>query len=220
MLDAKSRARLDGVHPDLARVIERAAGTVGVPKFRVTEGLRSAVRQRVLLAEGKSWTMNSRHLTGHAVDLCLVAKTDAECYDDAGLRRLADVVLDAAEAEGVVVEWGGHWRGKKCDTPHYQLSWATHPAGSRERESAPTTPKPIAASAQVQAGIGEGIAGVGVNGLAFTELVAEAKAAGGLVPALSSNPLIAILFGLGLGMLAFGIFQVWERRRKRRNYGI
>ncbi len=37
--------------------------------FGITEGLRSRYRQKQLVATGKSQTMNSRHLTGHAVDV-------------------------------------------------------------------------------------------------------------------------------------------------------
>ncbi|MFO0467523.1 MAG: M15 family metallopeptidase, partial [bacterium] len=66
-LTARCGQRLAGVHPDLVRVVERAAkdGT----KFRVIEGLRTMDRQAELVRAGKSQTMRSRHLTGHAVDL-------------------------------------------------------------------------------------------------------------------------------------------------------
>ena len=35
----------------------------------ITEGLRTWQRQEALLREGKSKTMRSRHLTGHAVQI-------------------------------------------------------------------------------------------------------------------------------------------------------
>jgi hypothetical protein len=38
-------------------------------KFYVTEGLRTKERQEQLQKEGKSWTSNSKHLTGDAIDI-------------------------------------------------------------------------------------------------------------------------------------------------------
>ena len=62
----RDRQRLAGVHADLLRVVERAR--LAIP-FIVVEGLRTRERQARLVAIGASRTMNSRHLTGHAVDL-------------------------------------------------------------------------------------------------------------------------------------------------------
>jgi len=65
-LTIRDHQRLAGVHPDLVRVVERAR--LAVP-FIVVEGLRSKERQAKLVQAGASRTMNSRHITGHAVDL-------------------------------------------------------------------------------------------------------------------------------------------------------
>src|SRR5690606_24297512 len=67
-LDARAERNLDGVHPDLVRVVRHAA-RISAVAFTVTEGRRSLQRQRQLRAAGASHTLNSRHLTGHAVDL-------------------------------------------------------------------------------------------------------------------------------------------------------
>src|SRR5918995_7391971 len=67
-LSKLSSDRLQGVHPDLVRVVERAI-QITTQDFRVQEGLRTRERQAALVARGASRTMNSRHLTGHAVDL-------------------------------------------------------------------------------------------------------------------------------------------------------
>lgn len=142
MLDAKSMARLDGVHADLVAVILHAAEHGGVP-FRVTEGVRTLEKQRAYVKSGASKTMRSRHLTGHAVDLCLPGHTNAECFDDAGMRRLSEVVKASAAACGVPVEWGGDWTSF-CDTPHYQLPWAQYPA---EKASQPHAGPTIEAKA-------------------------------------------------------------------------
>src|SRR5512137_2460339 len=65
-LTDRDRQRLTGLHPDLVRIVEPAR--LAEP-FIVVEGLRTRERQARLVAIGASRTMNSRHLTGHAVDL-------------------------------------------------------------------------------------------------------------------------------------------------------
>lgn len=67
-LGKRSRQRLEGVHPDLVKVVERAIEITEVD-FTVLEGLRTVERQKKLLAKGASKTMRSRYITGHAVDL-------------------------------------------------------------------------------------------------------------------------------------------------------
>jgi len=67
-LGPRSKQRLKGVHPDLVKVVERAIEITTVD-FTVLEGLRSPERQKALVEIGASQTLNSRHITGHAVDL-------------------------------------------------------------------------------------------------------------------------------------------------------
>lgn len=67
-LGERSRQRLQGVHPDLVKVVERAIQITPVD-FTVLEGLRTIQRQQELLASGATTTLKSRHLTGHAIDL-------------------------------------------------------------------------------------------------------------------------------------------------------
>ena len=59
VLGARSLARLEGVHPDLVRVVKKAAAMSDMD-FTVLEGLRTVERQRQLLANGATKTMNSR----------------------------------------------------------------------------------------------------------------------------------------------------------------
>ena len=124
-LTARCGQRLAGVHPDLVRVVERAAkdGT----KFRVIEGLRTMDRQAELVRAGKSQTMRSRHLTGHAVDLAALDEAGRVTWARPAYEALASQVKAAAAAEGVPVEWGGDWRSF-FDGPHFQLPWASYPA--------------------------------------------------------------------------------------------
>ncbi len=64
----RSEKNLAGVKPQLVAVVRRALALSDVD-FGITEGLRTKERQKQLVAEGKSQTMNSRHLTGDAVDV-------------------------------------------------------------------------------------------------------------------------------------------------------
>lgn len=130
--DQISLARMQGVHPDLRRVLDRALVMAPFP-FRVIEGLRSVTRQKELVRIGASQTMRSRHLTGHAVDVVPLVDLDRdgkieteEMFSWPLIRKLAPVLKAAAAAEGVALEWGGDWKSFK-DGPHWQLSWAAYP---------------------------------------------------------------------------------------------
>lgn len=125
-LTARDLQRLVGVHPDLVRVLERAMAD-GLMQWRVTEGVRSMDRQAELVASGKSQTMRSRHLTGHAVDLAVEDGRGGVVWDRPSYERLAVEILAAAAAEKVPVEWGGNFRSF-FDGPHFQLPWASYPA--------------------------------------------------------------------------------------------
>lgn len=126
-LNEKSIEKLKGVHPDLVKVIEKAAD-ISDMTFVVTEGLRTVARQRQLVAAGASKTMNSRHITGHAVDLAVWVDGDKDGNVDNGEIRwdwplyvnLSKIVKEAARLVGVPIEWGGDWKSFK-DGPHYQL---------------------------------------------------------------------------------------------------
>ena len=118
-LDERSEKRLEGVNEALVSVVRRAARNTTVD-FIVTEGLRTKERQAQLVAKGASRTMNSKHLTGRAVDLA--AMIDGEVRWDWPLyHKLAKAMKDAAAECGVKIVWGGDWRTFK-DGPHFELA--------------------------------------------------------------------------------------------------
>lgn len=123
-LGSRSRANLAGVHPDLVRVVERAIERSEID-FTVTEGLRTATRQAQLLAAGASRTMQSRHLTGHAVDLAALVGGQVR-WDWPLYARLAAAMKAAAAELGVALVWGGDWRTLK-DGPHFELDRKVYP---------------------------------------------------------------------------------------------
>lgn len=129
-LTPRDLKRLEGVHPDLVRVVTRAAAITKVP-FMVVEGLRSPAQQAKLLRERRTTTLNSRHLSGHAVDLAPLADVDDDGDLEVSWRwhdfhRLAPVIKSVCVELGVHLEWGGDWRDFK-DGPHWQLPWKAYP---------------------------------------------------------------------------------------------
>lgn len=123
-LSARSRSRLQGVHPDLVRVVERAIALTPVD-FMVTEGLRDADRQAGLVKAGASRTLKSRHLTGHAVDIA--ALVDGEVRWDWPLYpRIAAAFKQAAQDLAVPLTWGGDWPRLR-DGPHFELNAKAYP---------------------------------------------------------------------------------------------
>lgn len=118
VLSRRSRDRLVGVHPALIAVVEAAIVRTPVD-FMITEGLRTAERQAALVRAGASRTLNSRHLTGHAVDVC--ALVDGKVRWDWPLYpRIATAFKAAALERGVPLIWGGDWP-KLRDGPHFEL---------------------------------------------------------------------------------------------------
>ena len=122
ILSSKSLSKLDGVHPDLVSVVKRAI-QVTKQDFMVIEGLRTLERQEQLVASGASRTMNSRHLTGHAVDVVPYPLS----WDWPLYYPIADAMKQAANELSIDLEWGGDWRSFE-DGPHWQLSWKSYPA--------------------------------------------------------------------------------------------
>jgi peptidoglycan L-alanyl-D-glutamate endopeptidase CwlK len=130
---ARSLGNLKGIHPDLRRVLDRALQESPLD-FVVTEGLRTIERQRELLRVGASTTLNSRHLTGHAVDLYAWVDLNlngrvefTEMANPRLLRTIADAIKAAAAKENVSIVWGGDWRKFK-DMPHVELNRRSYPA--------------------------------------------------------------------------------------------
>ena len=123
-LGEQSLKRLQGVHPDLDAVV-RLAITLTAQDFRVIEGLRTRERQRYLVEKGASKTMNSRHLTGHAVDLAPIVNGQVS-WDWKYFYPIAEAMKQAAKIKSVPIEWGGDW-AKFRDGPHWQLPRGKYP---------------------------------------------------------------------------------------------
>lgn len=127
-LSAISQQRLEGVHPDLIRVLNYAIEVLGVRVGVPADGgVRTLERQKVLLARKVTKTLASRHLTGHAMDICPLAPGGSFSWDWNDYYPLADNVKEAARRLGIPIEWGGDWKTFK-DGPHWQLPAKEYPA--------------------------------------------------------------------------------------------
>ena len=120
----RSLRNLEGVHPDLVKVVERALELTEVD-FVVVEGIRTKEKQRQYVEAGASKTMNSRHLTGHAVDLVAWVGGTVN-WDLVNYEKIATAMKEAGRELGIPVEWGGDWKTFK-DGPHFQLPWKEYP---------------------------------------------------------------------------------------------
>ena len=112
-LSSRSRGKLEGVHPDMVAVVERAIELTKVD-FGVTYGVRTLEEQKRLYESGRSQTMNSKHLLqddtsySHAVDVVAYDGSNVvwelNVYDD-----ICDAFKEAAIEHGVAVKWGAAW---------------------------------------------------------------------------------------------------------------
>jgi len=115
-LGTRSTQRLSGVHPDITAVVTKAI-SISTVDFTVLEGLRSPVRQKELFNAGLSTTLNSRHITGHAVDLAPWPIS----WEWEDFHPIDEAMKAAAEELKIDLEWGGDWKSFP-DGPHFQLS--------------------------------------------------------------------------------------------------
>lgn len=112
-------------------------------KLRVLEGLRTTSRQAELVAKGFSKTMNSKHLTGRAVDLAPEGyvwprppppepatreQLDGWMVEWGTWHAFGGFVMGTAAKLGIPLRWGldwnGNWNFKEetfRDAPHFEL---------------------------------------------------------------------------------------------------
>lgn len=118
----KSAARLAEVDPRLQEVFNEV-----IKHFDCTilEGLRSPERQAQLVADGKSKTLDSKHLKGLAVD---AAPYPVDWNDRERFSYFAGFVVGIAASKGIALRWGGDWDNDRLlddntfdDLPHFEL---------------------------------------------------------------------------------------------------
>lgn len=140
-LNSTSLKRLEGVHCDLKSIVLLASERCPTP-FMVTEGVRTLARQKELYAQGRTkpgkvvtWTMDSRHIGGKAVDLCPIGAKGALDWNNInGFLQIGKTMMNAAMELGIPIRWGWDWdrdqqlREKgETDGPHFELLKSKYP---------------------------------------------------------------------------------------------
>jgi len=193
----RSLNSLRGIHPDLRRVIDRALQDSPLD-FVVIEGLRSQDRQRQLVASGASRTMNSRHITGHAVDLLPIGP-NGPAFDWPLYDQLGPAVKLAADKLGIALDWGGDWKSFR-DGPHFELDRAAYPETDWTTGDEPPAPRTsVAQSTTVQA--------------SAVQIASGAGAAASSIAMLDGTSQLVALGFAGLVVL-LGLWILRERIRK------
>jgi peptidoglycan L-alanyl-D-glutamate endopeptidase CwlK len=124
------------VHKDLQKVAHRALALSTVD-FRVVEGMRTLARQKQLVAQGKSKTMNSRHLTGHAIDFCPVVNGQLDWNNEKNFTEVAEAFRKAAVELDVEILWGRAWHLALNYHPSAQAALDSYVADSKKKGKRP-----------------------------------------------------------------------------------
>lgn len=148
----QSDAMLDQVNPTLAELLRRVEAE-HPDMFEISEGMRDPERQAQMVAQGKSQTQNSRHLTGNAVDIHMLGADGNPNWDFEAYRPIADTAKRIAGEMGIPdFVWGGDWKTLR-DGVHFQVGGpgqapASASHGGGEYAAAPTPTQPVPPQAQ------------------------------------------------------------------------
>lgn len=120
----RSLDNLRGIHPHLRKVVGRALELTTID-FGITEGLRDEATQKKYVARGVSQTLNSRHLTGHAVDVVAYIGSKVS-WDWKYYEEISKAFKQASEELNIPIIWGGNWKSLR-DGPHFELDRKYYP---------------------------------------------------------------------------------------------
>ncbi|HEH1844156.1 MULTISPECIES: M15 family metallopeptidase [Proteus] len=105
----RSKNNLIGVNPLLVKIAYRALA-ISTADFAVIEGIRTLEKQKENVKKGVSKTLNSRHLTGDAIDILpSVIKPGME-WKPHFFEPILRAFKQAADEEGVTLRFGKNWK--------------------------------------------------------------------------------------------------------------
>lgn len=104
-LDAKSLNRLNGVDKRLVDLAKQVAKITPI-RFQITEGIRTKEKQEQLVKEGKSKTLNSKHLQGLAVDIMSCKEGYSQAKD---IFILVGLFIAVAKQLNINIRVGALW---------------------------------------------------------------------------------------------------------------
>lgn len=127
-LSGRSESNLVGVDDRLVKVIRRAL-EISSADFAVIEGLRTIEKQRENVRKGVSKTMDSRHLTGHAVDILPSSIKPGMDWELHYFMPVLKAIKQAGDELGVPLRFGVNWKSdpslpietKFIDAPHVEI---------------------------------------------------------------------------------------------------
>jgi peptidoglycan LD-endopeptidase CwlK len=122
----KREEKLTGVHPSLVKLAKKAGEKYNII---ILEGVRDASRQKELFEQGKSKTLNSKHLIqkdgySHAID---IAPDPVNWNDREQFVALSFYLKGLADSIGIEIRQGVDWDGDLnikehwFDGPHIEL---------------------------------------------------------------------------------------------------
>jgi len=125
-LGPSSLRKLKPLHPDLRAVVRYAIHISADVDFTVVCGMRTHARQRELFAARATRTMDSRHLSGHAVDLARWI-AGAICWHVDAYPPLVALMKRSADVLQVPLRCGADFNNQGTtgdgwrDWPHFEL---------------------------------------------------------------------------------------------------
>jgi hypothetical protein len=129
-LSQKSLDTLKGVNEKLIATVHDAI-KISTVDFSVGEGMRTLERQSLLVKSGKSKTMNSKHITGQAVDLWAYVKNSVS-WELKHYYDIAHAMRDSAIKNNVILTWGAVWDKRLNDIKNTEIE----PTHYKERRDA------------------------------------------------------------------------------------
>ena len=120
----RSEMNLKGVNLDLI-ALARHALMLSAVDFAVIDGLRTLEEEKKMVANGKSQTLNSRHLTGHAIDVLAYLGAQSS-WDPPLYAEINKGFRQASIALNIPYAWGGDWKTLK-DYGHFELARSKYP---------------------------------------------------------------------------------------------
>ncbi|MCS3505459.1 M15 family metallopeptidase [Achromobacter sp. JUb104] len=107
VLSAGSKKELLRVHEALVSIVEKAV-QLSVQEFAVHDGIRTIAEQQQMVQRGASQTLDSRHVSGHAVDLVPYINGKLR-WEWPPIYLIADAMRIGAQELKIPLRWGGAW---------------------------------------------------------------------------------------------------------------
>jgi peptidoglycan L-alanyl-D-glutamate endopeptidase CwlK len=103
--------------PLAVELIARCA-EAGIPLF-IVDTLRTSTEQEQNILKGVSWTKNSKHLVGDAIDVCPYEEFKIAGPDKLAWNASSTIWVKIGEiGEDLGLVWGGRWKQK--DLGHFE----------------------------------------------------------------------------------------------------